>query len=896
LTSVTDPNGHANTYSYDPATGDLAASKDPNNQPIQTLTYSSGGRLASVANGSSPPSLLTQQVAQQQETILDPNGKLSTTLIHDDLGDVTEKDQTFNSRTVRTTAQFDSAGRMTKYVDELGTTESWNYDESSTASNGNLLSYTDGAQNTWQYTNYDSFGHATTLLGPDGSILFTLKYDPVTGLLVSEAQPGLPATTFTYYPNGLRKTTTDPTGRSVTDAYNSAGYKTSITDSAGHAVILTPDGAGRDTMVQDQSGNLTHYAYDGLGNVTSITDPTATTLSYHYNVRNQIDQVSDPVQSITYLYNDLGLVQQRTDRNGAVTAYTYDTHSRLVREVRPGNDVSNYQYDPRELLVEADNLDGQVMFTYSDAGRVQTQVTCAPQPNSASCTPSTPTATEPTVQLTYAYGGDGYPTGVTGPDGATTFHYDGAARLDSVTDPAGRAFLNHYDGARRLTSVTLPNGVTDNFTYNSANDLIARDATTSSSVLSKAEYAINPVTGLRDTVTDLDGTSSFTYGANGWLQTASHPAGSGLASEAITYDAAGNRTSWPGAAAASVSYNSLKQLVSDGRFSYAYDGEGNLVSKSQVLGGSTTRYRWNADHQLVEIDYPSGTVSRYRYDPVGRRIESNDAGSIIRYVWDAYTVHNEYDGTNSLTASYTTLPTGALAADATNPSEALEVSRAGTPTYYLHDGARSTIATTDAAGSVTARYRYDTSGNPAATNGPETRYSFAGAQFDSTSGLYYMRDRYYDPGTGRFISEDPAVLHSIHGSLGRWTHVDPSADLTNPVTSNLYAYALNDAVYFTDPSGDGLLSAGLAKGLAIVGCSLVLGSVSGLAPAEAQSALDKCADFVQAVGDDMEKRYEMRLAMEEAAAAAEEEPALAETEQGLVRLRIVIIEIEGLEG
>lgn len=35
---------------------------------------------------------------------------------------------------------------------------------------------------------------------------------------------------------------------------------------------------------------------------------------------------------------------------------------------------------------------------------------------------------------------------------------------------------------------------------------------------------------------------------------------------------------------------------------------------------------------------------------------------------------------------------------------------------------------------------------------------------------------------------------------------------------------------------------------------------------------------------------------EVAAAAAEEEPALVETEQGLVRLRIVIIEIEGLEG
>lgn len=46
----------------------------------------------------------------------------------------------------------------------------------------------------------------------------------------------------------------------------------------------------------------------------------------------------------------------------------------------------------------------------------------------------------------------------------------------------------------------------------------------------------------------------------------------------------------------------------------------------------------------------------------------------------------------------------------------------------------------------------------------------------------------------------------------------------------------------------------------------------------------------------MEKRYEMRIAMQEAEAAAEEQPALVEEESSLFRVRIIIIEVEGLEG
>jgi len=62
-------------------------------------------------------------------------------------------------------------------------------------------------------------------------------------------------------------------------------------------------------------------------------------------------------------------------------------------------------------------------------------------------------------------------------------------------------------------------------------------------------------------------------------------------------------------------------------------------------------------------------------------------------------------------------------------------------------------------------------------------------------GLYYMRARYYDAETGRFISEDPI------GFAG--------GDL------NLYAYVANNPVLFVDPDGESFWApfAGLGAGL-----------------------------------------------------------------------------------
>jgi RHS repeat-associated protein len=74
--------------------------------------------------------------------------------------------------------------------------------------------------------------------------------------------------------------------------------------------------------------------------------------------------------------------------------------------------------------------------------------------------------------------------------------------------------------------------------------------------------------------------------------------------------------------------------------------------------------------------------------------------------------------------------------------------------YYLADGLGSTMAVVNASGTVQDSYTYDVYGTPTKTGSLANEFDFAGQQTDGT-GLQYLRARYYDPGTGTFLSRDP---------------------------------------------------------------------------------------------------------------------------------------------
>jgi RHS repeat-associated protein len=108
----------------------------------------------------------------------------------------------------------------------------------------------------------------------------------------------------------------------------------------------------------------------------------------------------------------------------------------------------------------------------------------------------------------------------------------------------------------------------------------------------------------------------------------------------------------------------------------------------------------------------------------------------------------------------------------------------GTATYAHADALSSVQLTTDASGTQVGTTRFDAFGGIQAQTGVQLAFGFAGEQHDAESGLIYLRARYYDPTTGRFLSKDP-----VRGSAWR------------PASQHAYVYALNNPVRYRDPRG-----------------------------------------------------------------------------------------------
>jgi RHS repeat-associated protein len=106
-------------------------------------------------------------------------------------------------------------------------------------------------------------------------------------------------------------------------------------------------------------------------------------------------------------------------------------------------------------------------------------------------------------------------------------------------------------------------------------------------------------------------------------------------------------------------------------------------------------------------------------------------------------------------------------------------------TYQLADGLGSVRQMADAAGQIVLARGYTPFGLVRYAVGTAAgTLGFAGEQHDAAAGLVYLRARYYDPATGRFLTRDvfPALA-------------------TVPQSLHRYAYCGDDPINRTDPSG-----------------------------------------------------------------------------------------------
>jgi len=260
--------------------------------------------------------------------------------------------------------------------------------------------------------------------------------------------------------------------------------------------------------------------------------------------------------------------------------------------------------------------------------------------------------------------------------------------------------------------------------------------------------------------------ASFTYDLVGRLVNAVYPAINYI----YTYDSVGNRlTNKKNTTSSTATYNADNQLTQADTIQYTYDKKGN-----QLQAGQKT-YGYTFDNKLASYTDGAAAVN-YTYDGLGNRIAVKVGNTTTQFV-------NDVSGslTNVLVAKNTTNNTSNFFVQGPEV-----ISEGGTASenrkYYLTDGMGHIRFVTDANGNHLQSISYDPYGNPLNTDSTSV-YKFKGEQADE-GGMIFMRARYYDPLTGRFISKDP-----VEGVL------------SDPRSQNGYDYAWNDPINLSDPSG-----------------------------------------------------------------------------------------------
>ena len=155
----------------------------------------------------------------------------------------------------------------------------------------------------------------------------------------------------------------------------------------------------------------------------------------------------------------------------------------------------------------------------------------------------------------------------------------------------------------------------------------------------------------------------------------------------------------------------------------------------------------------------------------------------IKKVSSAGTIY-AYDGDNLVEETSSSGAVVARYADTQNIDEPLAMLRSSATSYYHADGLGSITSLSNASGVLSQTYVYDSYGKEIASSGNVTNpFQDIGREFDTETGLYFYRARYFDPATGRFLTEDPLGFGANDLDFYRYAYDSP-ANFTDPFGTN----------------------------------------------------------------------------------------------------------------
>ncbi len=536
--------------------------------------------------------------------------------------------------------------------------------------------------------------------------------------------------------------------------------------------------------------DVTKNTYDSLDRLISTEDAEGRVTKYEYNRNHQIVKVIDAngVVADVRTYTDNGKIKTIKDARGNVSTYTYDGFDRKIKLEYPDGSFEAWEYDETgpafgktdrvtkvitrtpaganvitqtfddydRLLTRTPTGQPTETYVYDLAGRLLSVSTPPVAGNPArgkfsreydvagrlvkekyQNDPANPTDTK---EVSYQLDPNGNITRITYPDGYYVERtFDKLNRLENIklNGSTTAAASFVYDKLSRRTQMVFANGVTTSYQYDLADRRTGMDV----------QFGGSPAPAL----------ASWRYGFN-------------KVDQMTMQKFPDSSWEWRPPAVSTTEYgaaNNLNQILTAGASTLAYaDGRGNLTSDG------TWTYTYNTENMLIGATNGSVTVS-FDYDAENRQIRKTVGSTKTRYVYSGDQLIAEYnDTTGALLRRYVY----ALGKD--DPIMVVDASNVVT---YLHaDHLGSIIARTSSSGALIAsgKYTYSPFGQSSSLTG--TTFGFTGQRFDAELGLYHYKARYYSPALCRFLQADPAGYD---------------------VSYNLYSYASNDPLSFTDPTG-----------------------------------------------------------------------------------------------
>jgi RHS repeat-associated protein len=644
-------------------------------------------------------------------------------------------------------ATIDAAGNVT----QLG------YDSEGDLVSSSTLDGNGSQVATTTYT-YDTDGDMLAQTAPDGNLAGANAADYTT--------------TTAYNADGLETSVTQGGSggtvppRTTRYGYDPDGNQTTAEDARGYTTTTTYNADDEPTMVTDPDGNSTLTCYDGNGNVAQTVPPagvaanslTPADCPASYPADYDPTRASDWLAPDATLdtYNGIGEntaeytplpAGQTGPPDYETTTSTYDSNGNLLQTIAP-----------------PDTEGGQpqaTTYTYNAAGELATQTA-----GTSSAASTTSYCYDPTGDLTSVMYGDGNASSVPPCESSTpwivsptlypsqaqyqtTYSYDSADDLVSVTRPGGSTWTYSYDSDGDLVSSTDPDGITATTTYAPGGQTASVTYSGSSAHPESYSYdADGNMTGM----TDASGTSSFVYDPFGEELSATNGAGQ---TTSWTYNSDGDVTSTTYPLPASASWATTDTVDE------SYDNADNLTGVTDFNGNR------------ISIAYSSdGLVDAMTLGVTGDKIDTTfdntDSPSLIKLKNSTATLQS---------FSYSYGPDGTVLNETDTPTSSFS------PATYTYDDQGRVTSMTPGSG-TTLNYTYDASSNLTTLPGGGTGTYNASGELSSASIGGAGTSFTYDP-DGQQLNEKqgPTTVTSgsWDGANGLTSYDDSSADMSSAV-------------------------------------------------------------------------------------------------------------------